>query len=199
MGLDEPRRVERYELAPGYTVPRIVAGGWQLSRSHRGTTLDVEAAVGELRKLVDAGIDTFDCGDIYTGVERLLGRLRQVSPRIRIHTKLVPDRDDLAALDKRIVERIVDRSLRRLGVERLDMVQLHWWDYGVPGYVETAVWLDELRRGGKIHLLGVTNFDVVHLGEIIEAGVPIVSNQVQYSLLDHRPERGTVGFCREHG
>ena len=91
------------------------------------------------------------------------------------------------------MERIIDRSLRRLGVERLDLVQFAWWDYEVPRYVETAVWLDEQRRAGKIRLLGATNFDVSHLAEIVEAGVPLVAHQVQYSLLDRRPERGMVG------
>jgi aryl-alcohol dehydrogenase-like predicted oxidoreductase len=56
--------------------------------------------------------------------------------------------------------------------------------------------LDALRRAGKIHHIGVTNFDVPHLEELLEAGVPVVANQVQYSLLDHRPEAAMVDLCR---
>ena len=88
-------------------------------------------------------------------------------------------------------------------------MQFACWDYAVPRYVETAVWLDEQRSAGKIRLLGATNFDVPHLAELVEAGVPLVAHQVQYSLLDRRPERGSSGggmpqrsmveFCREHG
>ena len=47
--------------------------------------------------------------------------------------------------------------------------------------------------------LDATNFDVTHLAEIVQAGVPLVTHQVQYSLLDSRPDRGMASFCREHG
>ncbi len=199
MSRNQPRDVPRRELAPGYTVSRIINGGWQLSRGHRATAVDPDAAVRQMQQLVDAGLTTFDCGDIYAGVEALFGKLRQASAGIQVHTKFVPDRDELPHINRLQVERIVDRSLRRLRVERLDLVQFAWWDYAAPRYVETAVWLDEQRRAGKIHLLGATNFDVPHLAEIVEAGVPLVAHQVQYSLLDRRPERGMVRFCGEHG
>jgi len=199
MSRSEPHEVHRRELAPGYTVPRIISGGWQLSQGHRRTVVDPDAAVQEMQQLADAGLTAFDCGDIYVGVEALLGNLLQASADVQVHTKFVPDRDDLPRIDRKHVERIIDRSLRRLGVERLDLVQFAWWDYEVPRYVETAVWLDEQRRAGKIRLLGATNFDVPHLAEIVEAGVPLVAHQVQYSLLDRRPERGMVRFCRERG
>lgn len=192
-------QVPRRELAPGYTVPRIISGGWQLSQGHRETIVDPEAAVRQMQQLADAGLNTFDCGDIYVGVEALLGKLLEVSADVQVHTKFVPDRDELNGIDRKHVVRIIDRSLRRLAVERLDLVQFAWWDYAVPRYVETAVWLDEQRRAGKIRLLGVTNFDVPHLAEMVEAGVPLVAHQVQYSLLDRRPDHGMVGYCREHG
>ena len=194
-----PEEVDRRELAPGYAVPRIISGGWQLSQGHRRTAIDPNTAVRQMRELANAGLTTFDCGDIYTGVEALLGKLLEISPEVQVHTKFVPDRDELPGIDRKHVEGIIDRSLRRLGIERLDLVQFAWWDYDVPRYVETAVWLDEQRRAGKIRLLGVTNFDVPHLAEIVAAGVPLVAHQVQYSLLDRRPERGMAGFCQEHG
>ncbi|MEE8523125.1 MAG: aldo/keto reductase [Thermoanaerobaculia bacterium] len=196
--------VPRIELAPGYDVSRVIHGGWQLSRGHRPAAVDADAALSTLSRLADAGFTTFDCADIYTGVEELLGRLAsrrsaEAGGSIQTHTKFVPDAGALASISKRYVERIIDRSLRRLGVECLDLVQFHWWDYAVPGYVETASWLDELRREGKIRLLGVTNFDVPHLEEILGAGVEIVSNQVQYSLLDRRPQRGMSDLCARSG
>ena len=199
--------VPRMELAPGYTIARVVNGGWQLAAGHRvaghrAAADDPGAAVDAMIRLAEAGFTTFDCADVYTGVEELLGRfLRAYGGRgaVQVHTKLVPDRHALAALERRYVERVVDRSLARLGVERLDLVQLHWWDYEVPGYVEAARWLDDLRRAGKVRLLGATNFDVRRLGEIVAAGVPIAAHQVQYSLLDRRPEHGMADFCAAHG
>ena len=200
--------VEQVEIGPGTEVPRFIIGLWQLSQGHRIQPRGRAEVMDLLARLVEAGFTAFDCADIYTGVEELLGEFRTeylarhgstATDRLRIHTKFVPDHDALPTIDRRYVERIIDRSLRRLGVERLDLVQFAWWDYAVPGYVETALWLDELRRAGKIRLLGVTNFDVPRLREMLDAGVPIATQQVQYSLLDRRPENGMAGFCREHG
>ncbi len=200
--------VPRVELAPGYTVSRVIHGTWQLSAGHRERPVDRGAAVDGLLRLAEAGFTTFDSADIYTGAEELLGDLVRAwgrrggdGPRrdLQIHTKLVPDRGALARVDRAYLEAVVDRSLRRLGVERLDLVQLHWWDYGVPGWVEAAGVLDDLRRAGKVRLVGATNFDVAHLSEILDAGVPVVSHQVQYSVVDRRPEHGMVALARERG
>jgi aryl-alcohol dehydrogenase-like predicted oxidoreductase len=147
---------------------------------------------------VEAGITTFDCADIYTGVEELIGAFRraygdlrgaEALDRVRVHTKFVPDLDLLPRLTRRDVERVIDRSISRLGADRLDLVQFHWWDYAVPGWLEAARWLDELRQAGKIRHVGGTNFDTEHMTEIVDSGVPLLSMQLQYSLLDRRPEK----------
>ena len=191
----------------GYTISSLIVGGWQLSQGHRQTAVDEPALFRDLARMARAGWTTFDCADIYTGVEELFGRfreawapsLREDGVELRFHTKYVPDLDDLTSLNRDAVERIVDRSLARLGVERLDLVQFSWWDYDVPGYVETACWLAELQTAGKIRHVGATNFDVPRMKEMLAAGVPLVSNQVQYSLLDRRPEHGLVSLAQEHG
>lgn len=192
--------VPRVELAPGYSVPRIVTGAWQLSEGHAREPLEREAVFAGFDALIEHGFTAFDCADIYTGVEELLGEFLRRQPasrrqRIQIHTKFVPDRDALPHIDRAYVARIIDRSLQRLGVDRLDLVQFSWWDYDVPGYVETAGWLAQLQAEGKIRLLGATNFDTVRFDEISDAGVTLVANQVQYSLLDTRPENGMIECC----
>jgi len=116
-----------------------------------------------------------------------------------VSTKLVPDLESLPRLQRRDVERIVETSLARLGQERLDLVQFHWWDYEVPGYVEAMHWLEDLRSAGKVELIGTTNFDIARLSEIVASGVPVATNQLQYSVLDHRPENGLAAFCAAHG
>ncbi len=68
-----------------------------------------------------------------------------------------------------------------------------------PRWLEALVWLDDLRRAGKVRHLGGTNFDTPHLREILAAGLPVVSMQVQYSLLDRRPENGFAALCQAHG
>ncbi|MCW0235732.1 MAG: aldo/keto reductase [Ferrovibrio sp.] len=193
--------VERYQLAPGYTMSRLLKGGWHLAGGHG--EVDRRQAIDDMAAFVEAGITSFDCADHYTGVEELIGDFRAAYPelgrRIEIHTKFVPDYDRLTSCDRAYVESIIDRSLTRLRTDCLDLVQFHWWNYAVPGYVEAMGVLDDLRRAGKIRLLGLTNFNTATTREIVEAGVPVAATQVQYSVLDSRPERGLVELCRAHG
>lgn len=191
------------ELTDGYTISPIIKGGWQLSESHSDNKSDTP--VEDMFAFLEKGITTFDCADIYTGVEALIGDFREAYCRehdepapVQVHTKYVPDRGKLAQVTRDDVERVVDRSRRRLGVETLDLVQFHWWDYGIDRYVEVAQMLADLRNDGKIRHVGVTNFDTPHLQDLLDAGVPVVSNQVQYSLLDHRPKRSMVELCTDH-
>jgi aryl-alcohol dehydrogenase-like predicted oxidoreductase len=193
--------VERIELAPGYSISRIIKGGWQLAGGHGA--IDEATALDDMARFVDAGITTFDCADIYTGVEALIGRFLRgrgsSATAVQVHTKLVPDLSSLATYSDDDVTRAIDRSLGRLGVERLDLVQLHWWDYDVPRYMGIAAALARLRERGKIRLVGLTNFDTDRLSAIADQGVPVASHQVQYSLLDRRPAASMEGACRVRG
>ncbi len=187
----------RIELRPGYSVSRVIKGGWQLAGGHG--EVDEKQALHDMWAFVEAGIDTFDCADIYTGVEELIGKFVKQNKQVQIHTKYVPDLDELPRLTRNYTEKIIDRSLMRLGVERLDLVQFHWWDYTIPGYIDAAFHLADLQRAGKIRYIGVTNFDAVHLKELLDAGIPVVADQVQYSVLDHRPEGALIRLTREYG
>lgn len=196
----------RTELTAGYAISRIIKGGWQLAGGHGA--VDREPALTDMRRFVEAGITTFDCADIYTGVEELIGAfLRREKdafasgnlPAVQIHTKFVPDLDKLNHINMTYTERIIDRSLRRLGVERLDLVQMHWWDYSIPEFQAASGFLEDLQKKGKIRHIGVTNFDASHLQLLIGDGIPVISNQVQYSVLDQRPEHALADLCRKTG
>ena len=193
--------IPRLELAPDYSISRLIKGGWHLAGGHGD--VDPAQATRDMARFVEAGVTTFDCADIYTGVEELIGRFRREYPglarRVRVHTKFVPDLDALASVDARYVEGVIDRSLARLGLERLDLVQFHWWDYAVPRYVEVALELERLRRSGKIDRIGLTNFGTPQVRELLAAGVPVFAHQLQFSLLDDRPTHGMLQLCREHG
>ena len=142
-----------FALRPGYEISRIICGGWQLATEHNA--MDRSSAVDHLADYAEAGIFTFDCADIYTGVEELMGAMRAeverrhgaaARARIKVHTKCVPDLARLADVDRAYIRAVVDTSLKRLRTERLDLVQFHWWDYAVPGAIEAAGWLSELQR-----------------------------------------------------
>ena len=197
--------MQRISLSPGYEISRVIRGGWQLSASHsQAVSAD---PISDMVAFADAGITTFDCADIYTGVADAIGAFRQryanlrgseVLARIRVHTKFVPDLAVLPVIDKSYVEKVIDTSLKRLRMERLDIVQFHWWNYDVPRWLETAQWLEELREAGKILRIGGTNFDTEHLLAMRKAGVPMSSMQVQYSLLDTRPERTLAAVAKNN-
>jgi aryl-alcohol dehydrogenase-like predicted oxidoreductase len=193
--------IPRVTLDHAYSISRIIKGGWHLAGDHGA--IEPGQARRDMARFVETGITTFDCADIYLGVEELIGSFRRAYPTlansVQVHTKFVPDLPDLETLDRRYVEGIIDRSLQRLGVECLDLVQFHWWDFEVPRYVETALELDRLRRAGKIARVGVTNFDEPHLEEILKAGVPISAHQLQYSLIDDRPSAAMRDRCRAQG
>ncbi|MEZ4700777.1 MAG: aldo/keto reductase [Rhodothermales bacterium] len=197
--------IPRHAFSTDYSISRLIKGGWHLAGGHG--TVSEEQAIEDMRAFVEAGITTFDCADIYTGVEALIGaflekyRSAMASgdlPAVQIHTKYVPDYDALATLTRADTERVIDRSLRRLGVERLDLVQFAWWDYGIPGYVETAGVLQDLVAAGKIRYLGITNFDGRHIQELLDAGIRLTANQVQYSLLDQRPGADLDALAAAH-
>lgn len=184
----------------GHEISRIIKGGWHLAGGHGDINPDV--AVDDMAKFAEAGIFTFDCADIYTGVEELIGKFRakypELAKKIRVHTKCVPDLASLATLKPEDVSRTIYRSCDRLGVNCLDLVQFHWWDFSVPGHVQAALELTRLKEIGKIANVAVTNYDTAHLRELIEAGVPVVAHQLQYSLLDERPKSEMLKFCKEH-
>lgn len=186
-------------------ISRVIRGGWQLAGGHG--TVDRKVALADLGAFCEVGIFTFDCADIYTGVEELIGEFRaayahdrgiEALKGVKVHTKFVPDLAVLPVITKSDVRDIIDQSLRRLRTERLDLVQFHWWDYDIRGCVQTALWLKELQGEGKIDLLGGTNFDTPHTAELLDAGIPLVSMQVQYSLLDERPRYGLIDLCEKN-
>jgi aryl-alcohol dehydrogenase-like predicted oxidoreductase len=193
-------------LPCGYTISRLIKGGWQLAGGHGA--IERDRALADMAAFVAAGIDTFDCADIYTGVEALIGEfLRsraelasgEPAPLVRVHTKCVPDLAALPTLHPSDIEGIIDRSRARLGVDALDLVQFHWWDYDRGDVIAAARTLEALRTAGKIRHIGVTNFDTPRLRALLEAGIPVVSHQLQYSLLDRRPAGPMAALCQERG
>lgn len=197
--------IERIELRDGYSISRIIKGGWHLAGGHGH--VDEHVAVEDMRAFVEAGVTTFDCADIYTGVEELIGKFLKKNKDafsagdladVQIHTKYVPDYETLAKLKKEDTVRVIDRSLKRLGVEQIDLVQFAWWNYDIGGHVEAAQHLVDLQKEGKIRHIGITNFDGAHVKEFLDAGIPIATNQVQYSVLDNRPEANMQALAEEH-
>src|SRR5436190_289745 len=157
----------------------------------------------------EAGITTFDTADAYGGgrSEAFIGEwLRTKGPDVRerivLSTKTfnpMADGEDSGLAPAR-VRRQLESSLRRLGVERVDMYLTHAPDPDVP-IAETLGVLDGLVREGKVGAIGASNVDGAQLREALAVGLPTRYEWVQnsYSLLDREPEREVLPLCAEHG
>jgi aryl-alcohol dehydrogenase-like predicted oxidoreductase len=175
---------------------------WQVSGAHGA--IDPERAVDAMSAYHEAGFTTWDLADHYGPAEDFIGDFRRRFaarhgadrlPEIQTFTKWVPRP---GRMTRRVVEDAISISLTRMGVERLDLLQFHWWDYKNNGYLDALKHLTDLQQEGKIHHLALTNFDTQRLNVIADHGVRVVSNQVQYSLIDRRPEVRMAGFCSDH-
>ena len=151
----------------------------------------------------EAGITTFDTADAYGGgrSEAYLGAwLASRRPDGAVVTTKTFNPMDAGAdhgLAPARVRRQLDSSLRRLGLERVDLFLCHEWDPDVP-FAETAGALDELVAAGKIGAYGVSNVDGPQLRAAIAEGSPQwVQNS--YSLLERGVEADVLPVCREHG
>ena len=190
--------VERCELAPGFSVSRVLTGLWQIADMERdGRSLDLKAAADAMVPYVDAGFTTFDMADHYGSAEEIAGLfLKEHGPRAELLTKWVPKPGQVTREEVRAA---VQRSLDRMQSSRLDLLQFHTWNYADPNWLDCLYWLQELKKEGLIHHLGVTNVDTSHLRIVVNSGIEIVSNQVCFSLLDQRAKQGMTELCMQHG
>ncbi len=191
-----------YELTPDLTICRILNGMWQVAGGHGH--IDHELAIADMLRYHDAGFTTWDLADIYGPAEDFIGQFRrrlltrkgkEELDRIQSLTKWVPQP---GRITRSIVNENIERSLRRMSVSSLDLLQFHWWDYNNPYYMDALKYLSDLRDEGLIKHIGLTNFDTERMQIIMDSGLQIVSNQVQYSIIDRRPEVKMIPFCLEH-
>ena len=170
---------------------RLLNGLWQVSGAHG--RIDPTAALASMIEYHDAGFTTWDLADHYGPAEDFIGEFRrrladergtEALAEVQAFTKWVPRPGPMT---REIVENNVDISLRRMGVDCLDLLQFHWWEYGDDRYLEALGHLSDLRDAGKLRHVALTNFDTEHLQIIVDNGIRVVSNQVQYSLVDLRP------------
>ncbi|MBA0865242.1 hypothetical protein Goshw_010446 [Gossypium schwendimanii] len=195
------------------------SGGWG--------RIDRDNAVDAMLRYADAGLTTFDMADIYGPAEDLYGifinRVRRERPpeyleKVRGLTKWVPPP---VKMTSGYVRENIDVSRKRMDVPSLDMLQFHWeleaskslvdfilfvlisngirWDYSNPGYLDALKNLTDLKEEGKIKTVALTNFDTERLQIILENGIPVVSNQVQHSIVDMRPQQKMAELCQLTG
>ncbi len=177
--------MERKQLGEsGIEVPEVGIGTWR----YRG-------GIGPLRRGLELGSFLIDTAEAY-GTEEMVGRaLKGLRAEAFIATKVSGGHlryDD--------VLRSAEGSLRRLGTDYIDLYQVHWPNARIP-IGETMRAMESLVESGKVRFIGVSNFTVRAMQEAQEAlgRSRIVSNQVQYHLLDRGIERDLLPYCQQHG
>ncbi len=191
--------IERIPLAPDLTISRVITGLWQVADMERdGKHLDLDATAAAMRPYVEAGYSTFDMADHYGSAEVIAGRYRTAHPDLptQLFTKWVPKpgpilRDDVRAAIETAADRLQGRPI--------DLMQFHAWTFADAHWIDALDFLQELKRDGLIRHIGVTNFDAAHLRVAVATGIPILTNQVSFSLLDQRAAGPLSTVCAEYG
>ena len=195
--------IEKFQLGNNLSICRILNGMWQVSGTHG--YIDPKKAIDEMAGYHNSGFTTWDLADIYGPAESFVGKFRKKIEDLQgkdelknsqALTKFVPNPGPMS---KSIVEYYIDQSLGKMKTDCLDLIQFHWWDYNNPSYIDALVHLSAIRDAGKIKHVGLTNFDTERLQIMKDKGIELVSNQVQYSILDQRPEKLMTPFCKENG
>ncbi|MDQ4149317.1 MAG: aldo/keto reductase [Actinomycetota bacterium] len=171
-------------------IPVIGQGTWMMER-------DPQESIRAIRAGLDLGLTHIDTAEMYGGgqVEEIVGRaIEGRRDEVFLASKVLPSN----ARHSRTIE-ACERSLQRLGTDRLDLYLLHW-----PSrhpLEETIAAFADLKRAGKIRAFGVSNFDVPEVEEAVAlAGYGhIACNQVLYHLKERRIEYGVLPLCEELG
>src|ERR687897_888129 len=189
-----------YQLAPDLTICRIVNGMWQVAGGHG--YIDHKLAIEDMIRYHDAGFTTWDLADIYGPAEDFIGDFRhkllalkgskEELNKVQALTKWVPQPQ---IITRSIVNENIQRSLNRMDVNSLDLLQFHWWDYNNPYYMDALRFLYNLRDRGTIKHVGLTNFDTERMQIMLDSDLRVISNQVQYSIIDRRPEVKMTPLC----
>ncbi|KAI6030084.1 NADP-dependent oxidoreductase domain-containing protein [Pisolithus marmoratus] len=190
--------LETFQLGP-FIVPRIWVGLWQLSSNAWGSAPAAKIRQGMARH-VELGYNAF--ADHYGSAEILFGQYRETlaepttvlgATKWCVFRQTEPSRS--------VVEDVVRERMTRMRTTSIDLLQFHWQDYSDEGYLPALQILQDLQHEGLISAVGLCNFNTIRTDEICTQLGPgfIVSNQVQFSLIDTRPLHGMADVCGRHG
>jgi len=190
----------RYETINNQQIPKVGFGTWTIGGQHTADLADDERALSALRSALELGYTHFDTAERYAAghTEELLGKaiIEQKIPRqtLFITSKVSPDH-----LDYNSVLSSCENSLRRLGMDTLDLYLIHWPVVGMK-LEETFRALNKLVQDGKVRNLGVSNFKLKQLKKSVElCETPLLTNQVPYSIADRTYEKnGVLAFCQQN-
>jgi diketogulonate reductase-like aldo/keto reductase len=178
-------------LPDGTRVPALGQGTWRMGEEGHARKAEVAA----LRLGIELGLTLIDTAEMYGegGAEEVVGEaIKGRREGLFIVSKVYPHN-----AGRRAVVAACDRSLRRLGVDTIDLYLLHW--RGAVPLAETVEGFEALRRAGKIARWGVSNLDVADMEELWSVGgAACATNQVLYNLDERGIEFDLMPWCERH-
>ena len=193
---------EFFDLTNDLKICRILNGMWQVAGGHG--QIDYDSAISQMFSYNENGFNTWDMADIYGPAESFFGDFRKALEekkgkeeleKIQGFTKFVPNPGPMT---QTIVEHYIEQSMKKMRVNKIDLIQFHWWDYNDASYIDALHQLTKLRDNGKISYLALTNFDTERMQIMNDNGIKLISNQIQYSIIDQRPDVKMASFCKRH-
>jgi len=189
----------------GFKVSELTYGNWVT----HGSQIGEEQAIACVRAALDCGITSFDTADVYARgrAEEILGRALKGEPRdgLEIFTKVygpMGDGPNQVGLTRKHIREGIDASLRRLGLDYVDLYQAHRYDHETP-LEETMQAFADVVRAGKALYIGVSEWraEQIRAARVLadELHVPLISNQPQYSALYRVIEAEVIPASREAG
>ena len=189
----------------GFKVSELTYGNWVT----HGSQIGEEQAISCVRAALDCGITSFDTADVYARgrAEEILGRALKGEPRdgLEIFTKVygpMGDGVNQVGLTRKHIREGIDASLRRLGLDYVDLYQAHRYDHETP-LEETMQAFADVVRAGKALYIGVSEWraEEIRAARALadELRVPLVSNQPQYSAIYRVVEAEVLPASREAG
>jgi len=168
----------------GVFIPEVGIGTWNYN-----------GGPAILRRGLEAGALFIDTAESYGSEEVVREALVGLREQVFVATKISPQN-----FHAREVRRSADLSLRRLGIDTIDLLQLHQPNPSIP-IAETMGAMAELVDAGRVRFVGVSNFSVAQLKEAQMAlgKYPIVSNQLRYNLIDRTVESDLLPYCQSNG
>ncbi|KAB7898124.1 aldo/keto reductase [Rouxiella sp. S1S-2] len=194
----------------GLNVSRLCLGCMTYGEPSRGKhawTLPEESSRPLIKQAIDAGINFFDTANSYSdgSSEEIVGKvLREYLPRDKyvLATKVFFPLPNLkGGLSRASIQQSIDDSLRRLGTDYVDLLQIHRWDYDTP-IEETLEALNDVVKAGKARFIGASSMHAAQFKQALDiqqqqGWAPFVSMQDQYNLIQREEEKEMHPLCVE--
>jgi aryl-alcohol dehydrogenase-like predicted oxidoreductase len=185
----ETFRIKETEL------PRLFAGLWQLSSPSWGTASQAQM-FKQFAEYIAGGFTAFDMADHYGDAEVIFGRLRSsLSDPKAVFGATKYCVFHKITMTPEVIHANVTERCQRMSAENVDLLQFHWQNYNDYQYIEA---LHLLQQDERVRNLGLCNFDTARLQEVLDNSIDVVTNQVQFSLIDARPRFKMGEVCARH-